>query len=99
MLTREAWYETMTSTGYKDVVFTEINPTSTTTTISGILCFARGALTAGITMGPFTVISHEAEVSSAAPTTNPSRPAASTATSTLSCEFFDVFTSQKQSFL
>src|SRR5216117_3973248 len=54
-LTWPAFYKTMTSTGYKTYVFTEINPTSTTTvimpTIQGTYC-QLGHLT----FGPFTVV-------------------------------------------
>jgi len=63
MLTRKAWYETMTSTGYQTIVFTEINPTSTTTAIT-VTYWNAGFLDAPIpgaspfTMGPFTVISN-----------------------------------------
>ncbi|OCK84425.1 hypothetical protein K432DRAFT_401123 [Lepidopterella palustris CBS 459.81] len=57
------WYETMTSTGYQTIVFTEINPTSTTTMIT-VGYWNAGFLDAPIpgappfTMGPFTVMSH-----------------------------------------
>jgi len=53
-LTDKAFYKTMTSTGYIAHVFTEINPTSTTTVIKGTLqgtCCVLG----GLTFGPFVV--------------------------------------------
>ena len=48
----------MTSTGYKEMVFTEINPTSTTTTI--VVNYNRGYVGAYVfTIGPFALIQHD----------------------------------------
>jgi hypothetical protein len=61
---------TMTTTGYKNLVFTEINPTSTTTTI--LVVYNRlwiGAIT--YTLGPYTVIPHETPVTTPTPTPPP----------------------------
>jgi hypothetical protein len=60
----------MTTTGYINMVFTEINPTSTTTAIT--LVYNRlwdGA--SYYTIGPYTVLQHETPVTTPTPTAAP----------------------------
>ena len=77
----KANYETMTSTGYQPVVFTEINPTSTTTTIVGIYTHLYGEFTIQFTFGPFTVVSHLGQETQTVTTTAPQTAAPTTTTS------------------
>ena len=63
-------YITMTTTEYKDMVFTEINPTSTTTTtilIYNRLCDPNFYYT----LGPYTVLPHEIPITTPTPTSQP----------------------------
>lgn len=59
-------YITMTTTGYINMVFTEINPTSTTTTILLVYepncCIAKT-----FTLGPYTVLRHDTTPSTPTP--------------------------------
>src|SRR3954451_6375698 len=47
----------MTQTGYQDIVFTEINPTSTTTAIT--MLYNPGYYQTLFTLGPVTIVSNE----------------------------------------
>ena len=70
----------MTATGYQDIVFTEINPTSTTTPIIMFFChnpplYADECDT--YTLGPVTIISNSVSLSPVTtPVAAPTTPAA-----------------------
>ena len=66
----EATTHTMTTNGYINLVFTETNPTSTTTTIKVVHNQQDGD--DEYTLGPYTVIPHETPVTTLTPTQPPS---------------------------